>query len=314
MEALDYSPLPAWLPRQQRASLCFKLAGHQYSFEGIPAGWQRLLPPRLAACMVTGTASSQRVVRVEMSSDNRLRPPDESHDLNLTTYLFHGPRKVKIDSDWCEAHFNIAMDAPIQLLVHIDAAPWFGGVIENLLRVLVAYDVLQRGGVMLHCAAITKNDQAVVMFGHSGAGKSTTSALALENGCSVISDDINIIEPGNNGWQVTPLPFSGTLNAKSDIVKPVLLRGLFRLHKASLDKLEPCSAARAVSLLAGSTPFINQDAHRSEQLVNILTRLCADIPVQDLYFTRSHEFLRHVFSEVDHQDRGEKGLTHDKYR
>ena len=173
--------------------------------------------------------------------------------------------------------------------------PWFGGVIENLLRVLVAYDVLERGGVMLHSAAIVKDDQAAVVFGHSGAGKSTSSELALENGYAVISDDINIIEPAKDGWQVTPVPFSGTLTATSDIVQPVPLGGLFRLHKASHDQVRPCSTARAVSLLAGSTPFINQDTHRSECLVDILTRLCVEIPVQDLYFTRSDEFLRHVF-------------------
>jgi hypothetical protein len=275
--------------------LCLKLAGQYFSIEGIPDGWQDLLPPRLNACMTRQVAASNRMIKMQMSSSEHLRPPSEPHDLNQTSHLICSASQVKFKSDWCEGNFNIALDTPVRLQVHVEASPWFGDVLENLLRVLVAYDILHRGGVMLHCAAIVKNQQAVVMFGHSGTGKSTISAHALENNCSVISDDINIIEPNGDGWQVRPVPFSGTLNALSDIVHPVPLRGLFRLNQADVDRLGFCSQARAVSLLAGSAPFVNRDIHRSAQLFDILSDIPKKVGVQDLYFTHSDQFLQHVF-------------------
>ena len=271
------------------------LAGRRFAIEGIPDGWQEMLPLRLLEFREEPASVSNRTIRIELSAAEHLRPPSEPHDLNETTHLHFSQNEVRLESDWCEGKFNIHPDTPVKLLVHVEASPWFGGVLENLLRVLVAYDVLERGGVMLHCAAIVRDNRVAVLFGHSGAGKSTTSALALESGCSVISDDINIIEPVGNGWQVTPVPFSGTLNAVSDIVKPVPLHGLFRLHQAGEDRTEPCSRARGVSLLMGSSPFINQDSHRSMQLVDIVSKLSVQPGVHDLHFTPSNKFLQYVF-------------------
>jgi hypothetical protein len=276
-------------------TLNLKLAGRHFAIRGIPAGWQDLLPPRLLDCRTKGAGAAKRTIMMEMTSSEQLRPVSEPHNLNDTSRLGFSLDAITLKSDWCESRFNINPEVPARLRVHTEASPWFGHVLENLLRVLVAYDVLQRGGVLLHCAAIVKNDRAVVLFGHSGSGKSTTSALALENGCSVISDDINVIEPGRDGWQVKPVPFSGTLNTASDISRPVALDGLFRLHQASKDRVQPCSLARAVSLLMGSAPFVNQDSYRYSQLVDVLSKLSAAPGVQDLYFTNSHEFLKHVF-------------------
>lgn len=275
-------------------SLCLKLAGRCFSIDGIPAGWVGLLPPRLLNCRVDA-GHSDRNIKIEMSDKEELRPVSEPHDLNETSHLRFSPTEVKFKSDWCESSFSITPDKPARLLVHVEAEPWFCDVLENLLRVLMAYDVLERGGVLLHCAAIVKDQKAAVVFGHSGAGKSTTSGLALKRGCSVISDDINVIEPSGSGWQVTPVPFSGTLNTISDITDPVPLNGLYRLHQAEDDRVQACSRARAVSLLMGSAPFVNKDSHRSVQLVDILSRLSAEPGVQDLYFTPSDNFLRYVF-------------------
>jgi hypothetical protein len=290
------NPSPILPSGEFAENLCLELAGKCFSIEGIPLGWHELLPGRLLACTTGQRAASGRTIRIKLSPSEHLRPLCEPHDTNQTTRVSFSHDEVKFVSDWCEGHFTVAPDTPVQLLVHVQASPWFGDVIENMLRILVAYDVLQRGGVMLHCAAIVKGSWAVVLFGHSGAGKSTVSQLALDCGYSIISDDINIIEPCGQGWQVTPVPFSGTLNAVSDIVDPVYLSGLYRLNHADEDHAEPCSSARAVSLLAGSAPFVNQDAHRFTQLIDLLSTLSAEVSVQDLYFTKGVRFLQNVFS------------------
>jgi len=48
----------------------------------------------------------------------------------------------------------------------------------------------QRKKIPLHCAAVLKNDQLVMIFGDSGAGKSTTMAGLLKKGFLPFSDDV----------------------------------------------------------------------------------------------------------------------------
>lgn len=275
-------------------SYALELGGRKFEFRAIPNGWQDLFPERLSNCQVSNSLEPERSILITMSDRESIRAIEGNHDLNLTSHLQFEPDLVRFQSDWCQGEFNASGAGPVEVEIHVDSKPWFAGVIENIARLLMAYSVLGDGGVMLHCAALVKNGEAAVLFGHSGAGKSTTSAIALEHGYSVISDDINIIQPAGTGWQVMPVPFSGSLNAISDIRKPVPLKRIFRLHQSASDHVTPCSMARAVSLLAGSSPFVNQDNYRADQLVDILAHLAQSIPVQDLFFSRSADFLQYL--------------------
>jgi hypothetical protein len=277
------------------ASLNLELAGRTLDIRGMPAGWDDLLPGRLLDCRIHGPRNPDRVVEITKSTREDLRPSGSSRDLNESTALGYEKTGVNFRSDWCAGWFEIAPQGAVRVEVHRDAKPWFGGIVENVVRLLTAYDVLNDGGVMLHCAGIVRDNRAAILFGHSGAGKSTCSELALKEGCSVISDDINVIEHSAGGWQVVPVPFSGSLNRQSDIRNPVPVDGLYRLRQSELDIPRHCSMARSIALLAGSAPFVNQDPLRAGRLVETLTRLAGDLPVRELHFTRSPMFLQNVF-------------------
>lgn len=286
---------PSLPPGRLAEDLELDLGGRLYRVRGIPCNWIEQLSSRLLARRAEPGMPVHRDVEVALSCRDELRAPDGPHDLNETSELIFREHAVTYRSDWCEGQFARSEGEAARLVCHKASGPWFGAVIENMLRVLVAYDALEVGGVVMHSAALVREGDAVVLFGHSGAGKSTTSALALAQGCAVVSDDINLLEPRDGGWWVVPVPFSGSLSVTSTVDRPVPLRGLFHLNKAGADRCEPCSAAQAVSLLSGSAPFVNQDAYAAEDLLAVLTRLAVNLPVRELHFTRGPAFLDLVF-------------------
>jgi hypothetical protein len=283
----------------QTEKLSLELAGRRITTLGAPTHWLQELPGRLLDCRIAEEAEPHRIIRVEIEDDERLLPPAAGHDLNEVSTLSFEPSAIRFHSDWCEGCLDLRTDGELALNVHPAAGPWFGGLLENALRLLMAYDALESGGVLLHSAAIVRKNRAMVLFGHSGAGKSTTSGIALEAGWLVVSDDVNLIQRGPGGWEVRQVPFSGSLNANAPGMQGVPLDGLFRLHKSECDRLVPCSTAHATSLLFGSAPFANQDPYRGEPLLDILAGLVNEVAVQDLYFSLSPRFLDLILKEPD---------------
>jgi ABC-type uncharacterized transport system YnjBCD ATPase subunit len=58
--------------------------------------------------------------------------------------------------------------------------------------------LLQRKLLPLHTSAILQDDELILISGHSGAGKSTTTASLGKIGFTIFSDDITVLENNNN--------------------------------------------------------------------------------------------------------------------
>lgn len=164
-------------------------------------------------------------------------------------------------------------------------------ILENLMRVLVAYRAISQGGVLLHSACFTDLNRTWLMFGHSGAGKSTTSEFAFAAGFQVLSDDMNVVFPGSGGWQVRRVPFCGTCEKDYTGPASVPLTSICNLRQSDSNRLEPLSAATGVSLLVASAAFVNEDPWRAERLLENCLDLIQFIKVQALYFRRDPEFI-----------------------
>ena len=61
--------------------------------------------------------------------------------------------------------------------------------------------LIQRGFMMFHGNALEKNGKAVICLGHSGAGKSTIAYSLMQQGWSLISDDLVAV---NDEGQILP--------------------------------------------------------------------------------------------------------------
>jgi hypothetical protein len=167
----------------------------------------------------------------------------------------------------------------------------FTEIIENFLRVVVAYRILANKGVMLHSAGLNNYSEGYIFFGKSGAGKSTISGLAAQSGFEIVSDDLNALIPGEDGVGLHMLPFTGDYKPTSVSSDTSALRGIFQLKQADENKLTAVSDGFALQALMVCCPFINQNPYCSDLLISNLERIIESVPVLSLRFTNNHDFL-----------------------
>jgi hypothetical protein len=164
--------------------------------------------------------------------------------------------------------------------------------LENFFRVWVGYRMLQCGGVLLHSAAISRDGGGYLFVGHSGAGKTTLSRLALAAGWEVLSDDMNAVVLDQQGYRVAQLPFAGDLGQTAVFGGVCRLRGIYTLEQGEDHRIDTLSPASAIARLLGSSPVVNQDPFRCDLLLSILSHLQSRVPVRQLTFSRDPGFLR----------------------
>ena len=172
---------------------------------------------------------------------------------------------------------------------HLVMAPT--GLIENFLRVLYAWCMIQAGGLLLHSAGVVKDGRTFLFFGASGSGKTTITRLSSQY--TILSDDILIVKPVNGSFQAFGVPFrGGEMQDAPRTNTRAPLAGLYRLHKASEHRLAPLSPARAAAELASCAPFVVISPDTARRVLDLCTRLTSQVPVFELYFRKDPNFWR----------------------
>lgn len=166
-----------------------------------------------------------------------------------------------------------------------DDSDEFPSVFENFYRILVAYQALARGGLLLHSAGILLEDRAHVCYGHSGAGKSTLAGLALKSNHKILSDDLNLIVDVDNP-RVRRIPFAGEFGRAPIGTEIHPLGGLFRLQQGE-NRRERISLAVAFGSIIASAPFVNRDPYRYARMAGITERLLERFESAQLTFSKN---------------------------
>lgn len=160
------------------------------------------------------------------------------------------------------------------------------GVIENVLRPLVALRLLMTGGLLVHSAAVSFGGRGFLFAGRSNAGKSTVARLAVASGHPVLSDDLNAITLKDGRFLIAPLPFTGDLEPSEVSRDAVPLAAILGLEKGMGESLRSISRGEAVSLLVRSAPYVNHDEIRLPLLLDRAAEIAAAARTAVLTFRR----------------------------
>ncbi len=207
-----------------------------------------------------------------------------------------GPREFRLELDFGR-HEVLVVGLNLLLLIRLPNPPtavlwteWeregrFPETLENALRVVTAYRLLEMGGCLLHGAvAVGGDDRARVFVGRSGAGKTTLSLLAREEGHEVLSDDLAAVVPVGKGYEVVAAPFAGELRLLGRAGARFPLAGVSQLAKGTRHRWDPVGLPAAVAALVTSAPFVNIDGFRATRLLEVVSNLAARVPVGQLTF------------------------------
>jgi hypothetical protein len=239
-----------------------ELARETFAFDGLSERQLRSLQSRYGARLSQSPSQRPFSITIETVSKTEFREIDTRG------------WEYAVDLDWNAAGFALeglfvraAVDldgAAATIRTCVDDEPAFWGVVENVLRPLLACLLLRNGGLLVHSASV----QGLLFAGRSGDGKSTIATMALAAGLPVLSDDLNAVRRDGQGFELLPLPFTGDLEEHQLSGTPAPLRAVLALRKAGEDALEPLSAAAATALLVRCAPYVNLDPHRTSLLLD----------------------------------------------
>ncbi len=175
------------------------------------------------------------------------------------------------------------------LRAHPTAAP---ADVGYFLRVAIAVQTFARGGMLFHAAGVEHRSKGYALFGVSGSGKTTAAQFSAPD--PVLNDDLLLLWPSADGWQMYATPFG---KRRGD-VRRVPLHSLLRLVKDSEVFLAPLSPGQALGELVSNTPVLSADALWLPEVFARWETVLAEIPAYALHFRRDPTFWEVIDAEL----------------
>ena len=156
---------------------------------------------------------------------------------------------------------------------------------------MMACRLLSRiGAVDLHASTATFEGRAYVFMGHSGAGKTTMSEIAIAAGAEILSDDRTIVAVRNGTPMAWGTPWHGSGRHTSSRVAPI--EGIFLLVQDDHERVVPMTAQRAFKELY--VRLIHQKVTEAEvaDSLQALEELVTTVSVAELHFRKVPDAFR----------------------
>lgn len=268
-----------------------RLAGSDYVCDGLSATQAGAIRERFGALCSRSAVPARPAVEVSVFRAAEADFVDDGRTWEFDFELDYAPAAVRLAGFHFMGRLDMAPMLRAALWTSEDGRMISNAIFENVLRVVVSYDLLGQGGVLLHSAAVADGSGAHVFFGPSGAGKTTVSRLGIATNRSVLSDDMNALRVTPQGVVVEKLPFAGDIGQTQDTAEgSYRVRNLCRLEKGEVPALRAMREAPAVAALLECAPFVNRNPYRYDELVARLQALNDRLPVRVLTFAPDDRF------------------------
>lgn len=143
------------------------------------------------------------------------------------------------------------------------------------------FELIARGGMMLHSSAVVKDGRAYLFTANSGVGKSTHTGywLGLFPGAYILNDDKPALRRVNGAFRAYGTPWSGKHDISRNEGVPV--GGIACIERAGTNFIEPLNTADAAAKLLSQT-VRHVRAERVSKLLETMDLLLREVPVYRL--------------------------------
>jgi hypothetical protein len=172
--------------------------------------------------------------------------------------------------------------------------------VETFLRLIYALLAFEQGGLLLHAAAVVYAERVALFLGHSGRGKTTLSRLSRAAGHRVLNDDLVLLLPAGDGWNVVATPFWNISQVGAPTPGNAPLHALFCLAHTPDVFLTPVSQAAALAEVVACVPVIARESQHTPALLTWCSRLVQCLPMQRLHFRPDASFLDVIVPYMQH--------------
>ena len=182
--------------------------------------------------------------------------------------------KGRIDQRKSFAEFQISPSRPIQ-------------EVEYLIRIASAIWIFEKGGLLIHGAALVRKDRGYLFTGHSGAGKTTVCRVSKD--ALILNDDLIALGLSEYGWQVLATPFSNpTQNEPNPGKAP--LKAILKLNQAKEHHIDELSAVIALADLITHIPVLTLRKENMEPIMIRCNQILKEVKTYNLYFLPDDRF------------------------
>ena len=274
--------------KQEGHRVCLRYASTTYALTGLSNSQAKHLNDRFGALYVDRDKAD---ITIQLwNADSSAFVPTDTRGWEYRVAISHEPTRVRVsglnffaDIDRETLHADLATSAHDQ---------HFLGAFENLFRVLVSYRLLRQGILVMHSAAITDEEHGFLLFGHSGAGKTTLCTLAQSRRLRVLSDELNAVPAiaAANATSLLPMPFAGDFGQANLSDQPCPFTGIYAIEQGTTHKTRSCRTSEAVSRIVASCPYTNVDPLCSDALFGAALALVKNAPPRILTFGKDADF------------------------
>jgi hypothetical protein len=290
-------------------ALSLRLAGVDFVFSGLSGAQRDEVVARFGQLVVPAAntpqdqASPGADFRPAAHSQFTPTPPvcweyDLALDFQPTRLDIAGPSFfARLDREVCRAEVRTCLEDR-----------FFLAVFENVFRVVSIYALARRDTLVIHSAGVAQSQQGYVLFGRSGAGKTTSCFLLTQRtpqpgspAHAILSDELNAVDLRSTapGVLLQPMPFAGDFGHDTLSSEAVPLRRIYALVQAPEARVGPCGRAEALARVVAACPFVNVDPFESDSVFSRAKRLLAAVPLQKLHFHKDPSFWSVVEADVE---------------
>ena len=196
-------------------------------------------------------------------------------------------KNMLIISDECSSAFFDCQGHKGTITIDSRDRRWISSLATFLRNVFMLQLVVKDRGLLLHAAAILKEEEAFIFAGPSGAGKSTVAKLST--GKTVLDDEVVAVKEVGNDFFVFPMPSWGTMQTNARENKPYPIRALYKLIKDKKVFLESIRPAEALADIF-TVPCLPPELVPWENMTSSFLKLIRRVPYYGLHFLPEESF------------------------